>query len=68
MKKKPFKCATAMALTFLLHDLISAEIRTVDSQSDLRIFFTLIINKDMTASYKGDRGSGRQFQTNHRIL
>ena len=67
MKKKPFKCATAVALTFLLQDPISAEIRTVDSQSDLRIC-TVMINKDMTASYKGGRGSRRQFQTNHFIL
>ena len=45
-KKKPFKCACTMARTvqFLRHEgycpftfPISAEIRTVDSQSDLRI-------------------------------
>ena len=45
VKKKPFKCATAMALTFLLHDPNSAEIRTVDSQSDLRILSQLWLIK-----------------------
>ena len=34
-----------MALTFLLHDPISAEIRTVDSQSDLRILSQLWLIK-----------------------
>ena len=45
VKKKPFKCATAMVLTFLLHDPISAEIRTVDSQSDLTILSQLWLIK-----------------------
>ena len=45
-KKKPFKCAYAwrvlsnyigMTHTVVLHYPISAEIRTVDSQSDLKI-------------------------------
>ena len=41
-EKKPFKCTTAMALTFLLqYPIISIEIRTVDSQSDLRILSQL---------------------------
>ena len=44
-EKKAFKCATAMALTFLLHDPISAAIRTVDSQSDLRILSQLWLIK-----------------------
>ena len=37
VKKKPFKRTHAMMRTLLLHCPISAEIRTVDSQSDLRI-------------------------------
>ena len=45
VKKKPFNCATAMVLTFLLHDPISAEIRTVDSQSDLTILSQLWLIK-----------------------
>ena len=36
-EKKPFKRARAMARTVLLHCPISAEVRTFDSQSDLRI-------------------------------
>ena len=37
-EKMPFKYACAMAHTVLLPRPISAEIRTVDSQSDLIIF------------------------------
>ena len=37
-EKMPFKYACAMAHTALLPRPISAEIRTVDSQSDLIIF------------------------------
>ena len=40
VKKKPFECALTMARTVLLHCPISAEIRTVDSQSDLRICYS----------------------------
>ena len=37
-EKMPFKCACAMTHTVLLPRPISAEIRTVDSQSDLITF------------------------------
>ena len=36
-EKQPFKRKSVMVRTVLLHRPISAEIRTVDSQSDLRI-------------------------------
>ena len=39
-KKKPLECARTMERTVLLHFAISAEIRTVDSQSDLRICYS----------------------------
>ena len=37
-EKMPFKCVCVMAHTVLLPRPISAEIRTVDSQTDLIIF------------------------------
>ena len=40
-EKQPFKRMSVMMRTVLLHCPISAEIRTVDSQSDLRILLKL---------------------------
>ena len=49
-EKKPFKRARAMVCTVLLHYPISAEIRTLDSQSDLRILLYMI-NQEILIHY-----------------
>ena len=54
--KKPFKCMQTMSNYFgithtaLLYFPISAEIRTIESQSDLRIFYSYCYDKNQVAA------------------